>query len=153
MKMRPGKILVLVGPEVIQLVSECLKGYDLLTAHNFDQGVDLIHMNSVDLFVVDILFDESQAMELIRLIRAAPLHRKSAIVVTRLGPSDHADMLRSVVMPLTSSQTISCYFEGEVADRYLGPVLRKTVERHLPIHKRTPLNWTSYAGWFVSIGR
>lgn len=153
MKMRPGKILVLVGPEVIQLAAECLKGYELLAAHNFDQSVELIHLNGVDLFVIDILFDDSQAMELVKLIRAAPQHRKAPIVVTRLGASDHAEMLRSVVIPLTNSQTISCYFEGEVSDRDLGPLLRKTIERYLPMNKRIPLNWTSYAGWFASIGR
>ena len=153
MKMRPGKILVFVGPEVTQLVTECLKGYELLMAHNFDQGNNLIDMDGVDLFVIDILFDESQAMELIKLIRAQPKHRKSSIVVTKLGPSDHAEMLRSVVTPLTSSQTISCYFEGEVADRDLGPVLRKTVDQYLPAHKRTSFNWVSYADWFVSVGR
>jgi CheY-like chemotaxis protein len=145
-----GKILIFVGPEVTHLVTESLNGYDLILAHKFDDAAELILNAGVDLFVIDILFDESQGMELIKLIRKDPQHRNSSIVVTQLVSSHHSEMLRSVVSALTNSQTISCYFEGELTDLNIGAVFRKTVERYLPSKKRMPFSWVSYADRFAS---
>ncbi|MFA6209614.1 MAG: hypothetical protein WCT03_12615 [Candidatus Obscuribacterales bacterium] len=145
-----GKILIFVGPEVTHLVTESLNGYDLFLAHKFDDAAELILNSGVDLFVIDVLFDESQAMELIKLIRKDSQHRNSSIVLTQLVSSHHSEMLRTVVSSLTNSQTISCFFEGQVTDHDIGAVFRKTVERYLPSKKRMPFSWVSYADRFAS---
>lgn len=132
-----GKIFIALRPEPLPMVQQALEGYDLVVAQDFDHAQKLItDDDEFDLFVIGILFDDSKAMELIKIIRLDPTKHNIPILVTRFMPSQYEDMLRRVLDTMKALNTVSDYLESDLSVPELKERVRHTVEKYLPVEKR-----------------
>lgn len=112
-----------------------LDGYNLVVAKDFEHSLKLIEEYEIDLFVIGILFDDSKAMELIKVIRLDAQKQHVPIVVTRFMPSQYEEMLCHVMDTMKALGTVSYYFEADYQQSSVKKRLRKLVEAYLPAHK------------------
>lgn len=121
----------------MDVLESALAGYDLYTATSLQQAQRLIWEDGIDIFVIGIHFDESRAMELVKLIREEPKHRKTPIIVVRFWPSDNAKILRQTIEVMKSVRAVSDYIEADSEERPFVERVREAVEKHLPSRKST----------------
>lgn len=113
-----------------------LEGYRLAVADDFEHALRLIQEDDdIDLFVIGILFDDSKAMELIKIIRLDTDKREVPIIVTRFMPSQYEEMLSHVMDTMKALGTVSYYFEADYQQATVKKRFRKLVEAYLPAHK------------------
>jgi DNA-binding response OmpR family regulator len=131
--MSPARIVVAEEPHTIPAVLEALQGYELLTASTLMEAERLLLEDGIDLFVIGIHFNDSHAMELIKLIRSNKNnHAKTPIVVARFAPSEHAKILRETIEVMKVVHAVSDYIEKDGQPETFGARLREAVERFLP---------------------
>jgi CheY-like chemotaxis protein len=111
--MKLARILVAERSEKLLTVSAALAGYELLKVATLQQAQNLVLEEGIDLFLIGIHFDDSQAMELIRLIRSAPKHKSTPIVVMCLTASGMGSVLRQTMDVMKAIHTINDYLELE----------------------------------------
>lgn len=129
------RILVAENPARINEVCEALSSYELLRATKLYEAERLLMEDGIDLFVVGVHFDESQALELVKFIRSNKEHKKSPIVVIRSYQSEHENILRQALGVMKMTDAITEYLEcqGHCDDlTELKAALSATVERLVP---------------------
>jgi CheY-like chemotaxis protein len=132
--MKPPRILIAADKLSLSTVRSALLSYDLLVAANATHVFQLIHEGSVDLFLVDIHFDDSCALELIGKVRKDSLYAHTPILLFRHRPSDHATLLRSTVLQVLVLYNIGLYMELEKSDDPKSD-LRIMVDKFLTNHR------------------
>jgi CheY-like chemotaxis protein len=133
--MKLSRILVAEKSEKLLTVSAALTGYELLEVATLQQAKNLVLDDGIDLFLIGVHFDDSQAMELIKLIRNAPKHKSTPIVVVCLTASGMGFVLRQIMDAMKSIHTINDYLE---LDNEPKPAqrIRLTVDKCLLSAKR-----------------
>lgn len=131
----PTKILVAIRPEAEPAVEEALDGYDLLIVRSVQEAVQCFGKNDIDFFMVGILFDDSKALEFIKIIRAEQKYADTPILVVRLMPTMHEEMLRTVMETMLAAKVVKNYFEIDWQHPEFKQLIREEVERHLPAAK------------------
>lgn len=118
------------------MVLSALEGYDLVVAHDVEQAIRLIQEDGeIDAFVIGILFDDSQGMELIKTIRLDKNRKHIPILVTRFMPSQYEEMLAHVMGTMKALGSINEYFEADYNEASVKTRLRQLVEGYLPKEK------------------
>lgn len=107
------RILIAQEARSLGMVADALRGYELLTATTLQEAERLLLEDGIDLFVVGIHFDDSRGVELIKVIRKDSRHAKNPIVVARLIPSDHAQILRQTMDVMCAMQVVNAYIEED----------------------------------------
>jgi hypothetical protein len=133
-----ARILVAVKAEPLPLVRAALAGYQLVSVSSIEHAEQLLVENAeaIDLFLIGILFDDSRAMELIRMIRLDINNHATPILMVRLMPSQHEEMLRHVMETMIALGTISDYLEADYQDPVIAKQLREAAEGCLRFDKR-----------------
>ncbi len=132
-----AKIVVAVKAEILPLVEAALTGYEVIVLDSLDQGERwLSESNHADLFVIGILFDDSKAMDLIKLIRLDPKHKETPILVIRLLHSQHEEMLKQVLNMMIALETVCDYFEGDYTEPGTATKLKELVTDCLTSDRR-----------------
>jgi DNA-binding response OmpR family regulator len=128
--MKLARILVAEKSEKLLTVSAALAGYELLKAATLQQAKNLVLEDGIDLFVIGIHFDDSQAMELIKLIRGAPKYKSTPIVVLCLTASGMGSVLRQTMDVMKAIHTINDYLELD-SEPKAAQRIRLTVDKCL----------------------
>ncbi len=100
------------------------------------EQVLLADSEPIDLFVIGILFDDSRAMELIRLIRLDINSHATPILMVRLMPSQHEEMLQNVMQTTIALGTVSNYLEADHRDPSVEKQIRTAAEDCLRLDRR-----------------
>lgn len=132
--MTPARILLAEEAAILPTVTSALVGYELLATVSLRQAERLILEDGIDLFVVGIHFDDSRAMELIKKVRLDRKHGNTPIIIHRLSPSEHAELLKQTLDVMRTMNIISDYLEVE-GDPDAKSKIRKAVEQYLPTKK------------------
>jgi hypothetical protein len=128
--MTPAKILVADEMDCLRKVRKALTGYEALETPYLAEAKRLIIEDGIELFLIGIHFDESQAVELIKFIRRDKKHANTPILVQRMLPSQNAEILRQTLDVMCSLQIVNEYVELD-EDENADLTLRASVERQL----------------------
>jgi len=129
--MKQSRILLAESAQVLSIAKVALADYELLVVQTMQQAERRIMESSIDLFAIDIHFDDSRSMDLIKVIRLEPKHKKTPIVVLRLGRSDMGDFLQRTMDVMKTVHDISDYVKLD-GDPEAQKKLRKAIEKYLP---------------------
>ena len=126
--MKPARIFVADESEALARIKRALEGYDLVEVTTLLQAQRMILEDGIDLFLVGALFDDSRAMEFIKVVRTDNKHKRTPIVVVRLSANVHAAMLRSTFETMIALNNISAYLEiddGKDASQKISSVVKQ----------------------------
>jgi response regulator RpfG family c-di-GMP phosphodiesterase len=104
-------VLIAADKTLLPAIKPSLSPNRLVLADNISQVLQVIQEQQVDLFLVDIYFDDSKALDLVAVIRANQSYKRTPILLFRLLPSKHAELLRYTVLQMTPVHKIACYME------------------------------------------
>lgn len=111
--MKSANILLAQEANIITATAAALYGFEVIAATTIRQAQRLIQENSLDLFVIGIHFDDSNALELVKYIRESTPHLQTPIIMIRVLPTRLANTLRRSVRAVKSLYAISAYLELE----------------------------------------
>ncbi|MBX9877250.1 MAG: hypothetical protein K2Y22_02220 [Candidatus Obscuribacterales bacterium] len=114
--MKNPHLLIAVDEPSLPTVRSALLSYDLLVARNTAEVTQLMQEKLVDLFLIDIHFDDSSALRLVADIRKNSLYGNTPILLFRHRPSENAKMLHSTVLQVIVLYKIGLYMELEDSD-------------------------------------
>lgn len=132
--MSVAKILIAENKSAIGDIDKALRGYDIVQATTLTQAERLVTEDGIDLFVVGVHFDESQAMELLKFIRTESAHKNKPIIMVRLLQSEHVNLLRQSLEVMQLLHGINEYLELE-GDPDAQKKMRQVVEKYVPAKK------------------
>lgn len=131
------RILIAEEQNVIHEAAKILgEKYELVLATKLKEAKRLCIETGIDLFVIGIHFDDSRAMELVKLIRLGEMHAKAPVIIVRMSPTDHDRLLRQTIDHMIRVGAVSDYIESaekdkENEDRNFAAQLREAVARNL----------------------
>jgi len=125
-RMKKERILLALEPEAFPEMRHALAAYELLEAANLNQAQNYLLEPDIDMFVLGIHFDDSRAMELIRIIRSNKRLKTVPVLVIRTLPSEQAKLLRDALGMMKVVMAISDYIELE-GDVQAGAKVAETV--------------------------
>lgn len=124
-------ILFAADKFILQAIKPALTTWKVEVASHISQVLQIIKNQHVDLFLIDIHFDDSMAMELTEAIRADSAYTNTPVLLFRLLPSAHADLLRYTVLQMIAAYKVALYLELEDSDDAASE-LRVAVQNYLP---------------------
>lgn len=127
----PKRVLLAHEPDQVRFFLDALDGLEVVPALRLQEAERLIVENGISLFVVGIHFDDSRAMQLITSIRTDENHKDTPILVVRLSPSEHEEMLRMSLDTLVKLNIVSEYIEMDKLGKTQRNLLRKVVDKLL----------------------
>jgi DNA-binding response OmpR family regulator len=135
--MNQERILLALEPAAFPEMRRALAAYELLEAANLTQAQNYLLDPRIDMFVVGIHFDDSRAMELIRIIRSNKRLKSVPVLVIRTLPSEQAKLLRDALGMMKVVMAISDYMELEgdaqaaakVAEAVAAALFRRAAKR------------------------
>lgn len=130
--MSPPLILFAADKFILQAVKPAFTAYKVEVASQIPQVLQIIKNQHVDLFLIDVHFDDSKALDLIEIIRTSPTYTNTPVLLFRLLPSVHADLLRYTVLQLIVVYKITLYLELEESEDAASE-LRTAVQNYLPM--------------------
>ncbi len=128
--MRKPRILLAQEKAVIAKTCDALYGYDVVPVDTTIQAHRQILKPGLDLFVIGIHFDDSNALELVKCIRESEHYSKTPIVMIRMLPSTLAKTLRRSVKAVRKFFEIAAYLELEASTDPITD-LRQEINKHL----------------------
>jgi PleD family two-component response regulator len=126
-----ARILIAEAMAEMPKISSALSAHELLETTTLQQAVRLVIEDGIELFVIGVHFDDSRAVELVKLIRADKNHQDTPVLMVRLAPSKMADFIRQTLETMKAMQVISDYLELE-NDAFADSKLRDAVSACLP---------------------
>lgn len=109
--MKQRQLLVAAEKCCLPMIGSALNEYVFVAASNTAQVFQIIEKYPVDLFLVDIHFDDSSALDLVSALRKNPVYENTPIVLFRHRPSEHAKLLRTSVLQVVVPYKIPLYIE------------------------------------------
>ncbi len=125
------RVLLAHDPEKIGFLVEALRGMEVMQAGTAQEAERLIVEDGIDLFILGIHFDDSRALQVITTIRLNEKHKKTPILVVRLSPSEHTEMLRMTLDTLIKLNVITDFIEFEKHGKNQKHLFRKLVDKLL----------------------
>jgi len=114
--MNRSKILLAQEFSVIADSAEALSCYDVIAMSTLAQAQRAILDDDIDVFVIGIHFDDSNALDLVRQIRSCQKHYCKPVILIRVLPSQFAKTLKHSVMAVQKLYDIADYLELEQSD-------------------------------------
>ena len=137
---KPAKLLVAQTADNIDDLVDALSGYEIIKTTNLHQAERMLTETTIDLFVIGIHFDDSQALQLLQFIRDSDKHKKVPVVMVRYRASEVSEILRQTMSVMKTLRAISTYIEIDVdAELPFYERVRIAVETFLPPKKRAGL--------------
>ncbi len=127
----PKRVLLAHDPEKIGFLVDALAGLEVMQASTAQEAERLIVEDGIDLFILGIHFDDSRALQVITTIRLDEKHKKTPILVVRLSPSEHTEMLRMTLDTLIKLHVITDFIEFEKHGKNQKHLFRKLVDKLL----------------------
>jgi len=104
-------------------IRAALSGYALIEASSFERAETAILEESIDLFLLEVHFDDSRATELVNIIRRNTQHLCTPIIIVRLAPSELLGPIRQTMISLIALSRINDYIEfrsDKLSDEYIA---------------------------------
>jgi response regulator RpfG family c-di-GMP phosphodiesterase len=130
--MRKAKLLLAMNRPYLPLVEAALADYEILPATTLSQAEKLIFQDGIDMCIISVHFDDSRAVDLIRLIRESKNHRHTPICILRLMSTQNAAYLKHTMITMQLTQEVGEYLElnddPEFAEKIKSAVQRQLTE-------------------------
>lgn len=127
-------VLLADQPGGCAVMRRAMTGYDIIEEANLDKAKQQLERTDIDLLLIGIHFDDSQALEFVKAAREHKNHRSTPIVMFRTLPSDMADFLRACIRDVGKFYQIFSYIETDHLTS--SQAIREAIEAALPIEKR-----------------
>ncbi|MBX9721747.1 MAG: hypothetical protein K2X81_10155, partial [Candidatus Obscuribacterales bacterium] len=111
--MKSETIVLAMAQATFPAMRKALGAYKLLEAGTLDQAQRLLKEPNIDMFVIGIHFDDSRAMEFVRMIRSNRRMKSIPILITRLLPTEQGRILRETLDVMKVVMAIDDYLELE----------------------------------------
>lgn len=125
------RVLLAHDPEKVDFLIDALSGLEVIHATTQAEAERLIIEDGINLFILGIHFDDSRALQVITNIRLDKNHKDTPILVVRLSPSEHSDMLRMTLDTLIKLNIVTEFIEFEQYGKNQKQLFRKLVDKLL----------------------
>ncbi|MDR3615311.1 MAG: hypothetical protein P4L53_17260 [Candidatus Obscuribacterales bacterium] len=128
--MRKARLLLAMNRPYLPRVEAALADYEVLSATTLSQAEKLIFQDGIDMCIVSVHFDDSRAVDLIRLIRESKNHRHTPICVLRLMSTKNAAYLKHTMETMQLTQEVGEYLEVDDDPRFAEKI-KSAVQQQL----------------------
>ncbi|MGH9549082.1 MAG: hypothetical protein ACRD3W_06905 [Terriglobales bacterium] len=125
------RLLLADEPSSLDRLKRAFSSYHCFDVSTLQQAELLLEQESVHLFVIGVHLDDSRSMELISTIRTNETYKHFPILVVRLMPSEHTEMLRATLGMMIKLKVVSEYLELDPETPNDPGKLRRTVDNLL----------------------
>lgn len=132
--MPQSRILIASNPRALASFVRWLDpDYDVLAVTSLDQARQLLEVESgIALFLIGAHFDDSQALELINVIRSKEQYLTTPLIVVRTMHSEYADMLKQTFTVMKTVKGITEYLDFD-SEKEAGPTVTEAITRALKV--------------------
>ena len=119
-------------------VEKALAGYTLTCVSTIEDALNALQKQQFDAIVIGMHFDESRALELVKILRQDSRFASTPVFVIRVIQTPYASILKSALDIMIMVKAVNQYFECDDPGDKLGS-LRKAIDDILPSAKVDPV--------------